>query len=361
MKKVIILGKFLIGMIDNCKYFYNYLCRINPNFDYFFVAETERLYRTLKERNLPVLYINNLSDLRLIKEADICVLDDMKPKHIYKHLLPEHTKFVQLWHGIPLKDIRHVTLKKDFLPDFCEVFTSTSNFFTEHAFKNVFNAKEFVVTGYPRNDVFFKDRLDENDFLNVDLKVYERVLKEKEKGKKIGVIMPTLSYTKIDMLLSNVMNFESLEKISKVLDILFVLKLHPVVKMRGYELEVDKENIIVYEGDKDIYPILSLSDFLITDYSSVYFDYLLLDKPIIFYLPDYEIAKKKLMFSEECFFPGKKTYTMKELLKALKELVKKDLYRDKREFLKSLSFKYFDGKSSERVYNAVKVQLLSDN
>ncbi len=64
-----------------------------------------------------------------------------------------------------------------------------------------------------------------------------------------------------------------------------MLKLHPVDQSN---LDVDLSNISVVERSAEIYDIMPHIDALISDYSSIIWDYMLLDRPIIYFLPDHE-------------------------------------------------------------------------
>ncbi len=82
-----------------------------------------------------------------------------------------------------------------------------------------------------------------------------------------------------------------------------------------------EKNVVFINPLSDPYPFLTLADVLITDYSSVYFDFLLLNKPIIFYPYDYDEYVKycrRFYFDYFSFTPGEKAYTIKDLLLALK-------------------------------------------
>lgn len=358
IRKVAIFGKSILGMLDNSKYLMNYLCNQNCEFDFFFVAEEKNVYKTLKRHRIPVVFRDLKRHEIVIKESDIWIMCDWLVKDWYAHLLSKRNKTFQMWHGIPLKDVSIKIKKQKIFPESYEVFISTSEFVTENAFKKIFKSTTFLISGYPRNDIFFKEEYDERDLINVDVDTLNLVLKKKNEGFKIGVLMPTLTYTGHDFILSGSLPLDELSKFGKKQDVIFILKLHPTMDLLGYKINSQSENIIVYDGKKDIYPLLKFTDFLITDYSSVYFDYLLLDKPIIFYTPDFEKMESMLLFSSKFFFPGHIAKNQKELLKVLKSLVKeKDSFGEQRKILRKMMFRHIDGKASDRIYRYIKNSL----
>ena len=112
------------------------------------------------------------------------------------------------------------------------------------------------------------------------------------------------------------------------------------------------------DSNSDIYPILKYSDGLITDYSSIYFDYLLLDKPILYYIPDieeYESQDRGFYEPYENLTAGIYAKTEDELLKGLTDIINGvDNYKEKRKALRDRMFVYQDGNNCKRNLKFIK-------
>jgi CDP-glycerol glycerophosphotransferase len=95
------------------------------------------------------------------------------------------------------------------------------------------------------------------------------------------------------------------------------------------------KNIHLFSGKDwpEIMDYLNCFDALITDYSSIYFDYLLLDRPIIFLPYDYEQYSRDTGFTVpyDDFTPGHKPSTMKEFMSAIQESFDTDRYKTERQ------------------------------
>jgi CDP-glycerol glycerophosphotransferase (TagB/SpsB family) len=133
------------------------------------------------------------------------------------------------------------------------------------------------------------------------------------------------------------LDWKNLDQDLAKMDCLMVLKLHPFVESHYQKLVNDfgVKRVKVYPSKKDIYPILKYSDLLITDYSSVYFDYLLLDKPIVFYCYDFEMYaenKDGWTYPFDEFTPGEKVYSAcyKTLIEAIDNSLRLDTYVESR-------------------------------
>jgi len=102
-----------------------------------------------------------------------------------------------------------------------------------------------------------------------------------------------------------------------------------------------------------LYQIVTLADILITDYSSISNDFLLLNRPMIFTLDDFENYRNSRGFSVDDptqYFPGYHVYNKQQLLNAIDELLEgRDLYREERLKMLPLMHKYMDGNSSKRI------------
>jgi CDP-glycerol glycerophosphotransferase (TagB/SpsB family) len=101
-----------------------------------------------------------------------------------------------------------------------------------------------------------------------------------------------------------------------------MLKLHPN-SLKLYKFERNEfSNIYIFKENVDIYPILPLTDCLITDYSSIFFDYMLLEKEIVFYIPDFDKYRNSLRgfyFDYEQITIGEKFYQLNDLIKYLRK------------------------------------------
>ena len=117
----------------------------------------------------------------------------------------------------------------------------------------------------------------------------------------------------------------------------------------------DLSNILNYGKDFDIYPVMSLSDMMITDYSSIYIDYLIIDRPIVFFNYDYEKYLEKNRKLQTKFLdtiPGVITREQEGLEQAiLDHLIScKDSHKGDRTKLKETSYEFFDGNSAKRIF-----------
>ncbi|MBK8233262.1 MAG: CDP-glycerol glycerophosphotransferase family protein [Candidatus Eisenbacteria bacterium] len=109
-------------------------------------------------------------------------------------------------------------------------------------------------------------------------------------------------------------------------------------------------------ADRDVQEVLGEADVLITDYSSCYIDYLLCDRPILFYCHDLDRyrSERGFYFEYESVTPGPRTASVEELIRHLDAALSgKDEYVASRAQLRERFFKDPDAGSCERVYAAV--------
>jgi len=362
----------------NIKFLYLYLHRLKKsNISYYFFTTDRTVYKTLKHNKLPAIFHPSLLSVYILLRANVLVVNDTPWTNKYKYYFLFRSKKVQLWHGVPLKRIKlslprqarfnnspngrlhNIIRGKHQLYD---LFISTSEFFTQNAFSKSFRAKHFLESGYPRNDIFFHDNPDEYDLLGTDEKTISVVSQLRASGYKIVLYAPTYRDTTRDIADDEALNLDNLSEFAKKYKVVFVFKLHSYVS-GTYKLE-KYDNIIMYDNSKDIQPLLKLSDVLITDYSSVYVDYLLLDRPVIFFPYDYEkyIQKDRdLLFDYDWITPGPKCYSQDELQKTLSDCIlgQKDDFVANREEIKNLAFKYKDGNASRRIWDYIKEKYIT--
>lgn len=282
---------------------------------------------------------------------------------IYVLLKRKKQKFIQFWHGIPLKAMGLLDQTEKNKRAFPKVWKKYDYIVSSSPFYNtLLNSTtgsyrgKYIITGFPRTDYFSKGKLSKiikkgNKrtilFIPTFRKSYSNRIEGSERDKNI-----------FGMNNFNILKFEEfLEKNN----LLFIAKLHPFEEAyykKIYE-KVHLKNFMFLSQEKlsskgvDLYEILPDSDMLITDYSSIYFDYLLLNKPIIFITNDLEEYTKSrgfLLYPFEFWTPGDKVKTQEELERAILKNLKSDKYSQHRNILKDIFFVYKDNKSCERIY-----------
>lgn len=147
-------------------------------------------------------------------------------------------------------------------------------------------------------------------------------------------------------------------------NIAFIYKLHPVEQtaLKGVEFEMNSHcymltDEMLFEKDIRYNEFLNAFDIMISDYSSIAYDYLMLDRPIVYLIPDYDEYKKSKGFvfhNIEFYMPGAKARNFKELLTTLKNSIESpELYASQRKLVIEQRFDYMDDKASERCYQAI--------
>lgn len=320
--KIVFISKDFISSNNKALYLY---C-IKNNVETIILTNNKQHIDELEQNNLPYAILDT-------KEADYeiaiakCIIFDQGNYTYLPELHPEQ-KTIQLWHGVGLKKMSKMNnITYDY-------FISTSNWTNETNFKNIFQSKKFLNFGYPRNDIFFQN--EENlDFLFCDRFVLTTILRNK--GKRIVLYTPTHRENNSELLI----NLNSLNERLNDLNILFIIKFHPfTLEFYSKVKETKYTNIVFHNAYGDIYPLLKHVDILVSDYSSIVYDFLLLNKPIIFYIYDFDeyIRNVSLLFDFDDYSPGIKVYSQEELIKSF---TLEDTYKEKRENIRD---KFFDNK-----------------
>ena len=310
------------------------------------LTDNKKQIEELNNNGIKAIYLGSIFSFYKLAKAKIIIQDQGNSNFLVKQLSEKQIK-IQLWHGIPLKRMNKLV---DVIYDY---HISTSDFVNETSLNTVIQAKEHLDYGYPRNDLLLKEHN------NLDLLFVDRNIYNLAKEKKVVVYMPTHRESEpsfgdntskklpLDLKLLN-------DFITKI-NMYFILKLHPFVS-KLYENE-KFSNIIFYESQSDIYPVLKYTDILITDYSSVYFDFLFVNKPIIFFDYDFEEYSSNMngfVYDYDECAPGQKVQTQEQLESSIKDILDdKDTFQDKRKEIKNKFFTYSDEKSSKRVINNI--------
>ena len=267
-------------------------------------------------------------------------------------------KITNLWHGSPLKKVGYLSGQKTWYKyeDSFSYTICASDFFKDIMQKCFgFNENQGVILGAPRNDYIFSKK-DCFSLLNID----------KSKFSKVVLWMPTFRKSESNNYLDSDVDFPLLneDNITELNDVLLENKVLMIIKPHPFQeslpfLQTKNSNILILNNidlesrSVELYELLGQVDVLLTDYSSVYFDFLLTQKPIGFVLDDIKDYGDKRGFTIENpldIMPGEKIYTFNELNNFINNLRDgQDVYKDERNRINDLVNKYQDDKNCERI------------
>jgi CDP-glycerol glycerophosphotransferase len=289
-------------------------------------------------------------------------------RELYTMLFPQFRHFITyVPHGISLKSTGFAEVsKRDKGRKFLNPYYLRSNISIANskidklaisACKGA-NPHDVTVTGLPRNDLMHQAKL------QADLQTQEDQLKKAKNDRKLVLYAFTWRDWEDDF--NPLAEKNDLQALAEVVykngGILGVTH-HTLTKplpIEGIPNVIDCRQII--------YPnpqiLLRNTDILISDYSSIWIDYLIMDRPVIGFCYDYEryMRDRSLLFDFDRVFPGKITYEVPQLLAALDDSLQgKESVVDanKREYSRKFFYSYFDNNSTKRVIDTVKEKIFS--
>lgn len=230
---------------------------------------------------------------------------------------------------------------------------------------------KYVAMGFPRNDIFSEDAtpyrnkiIDAIGFIpNV---IMSFVPTHRDYERKTHFLYDE-KHTHPHSLFGDI-TVEEEELLNNFLEeenVVIIAKAHPMQDREN--ITANKCNRIIYFSDlierckTNLQEILLASDIMATDYSTACFDFLLTDRPSIYYFYDYEIEKNSRNFfidpiTSVC--AGDVVYNIKDFVEAIKKNIEQpNRHSQKRQFVRELLFRYSDGKSTDRVKNFVLEQM----
>ena len=355
------------------KAIYEYMINTDEFKDYKFIwaFSDEKKYKNLeKNKNTSVVKIRTKEYKKCLAKAKYWIFNYKIPDFLYPK---KNQIFVQCWHGTPLKrlgcDLEHFDnvlntidgIKKRYKIEASKFtyFISPSKFASEK-FISAWNLKEIgkeniiVEEGYPRNDFFF----------NYNVKDVQKISKKlaiENASRKIILYAPTYRsnqhQTGLGYVYKEEIDFKKMEnKFGK--DYLILFRPHYFI---ANAFDFDKYKGFVYNvaDIDDINELYIISDILITDYSSVFFDYANLKRPMIFFMYDLEHYKNESngFYIDLNELPGQIVETQEDLEKSIEDV---DFNIGSSKKYKEFNEKYNyldDGNASKRVIEKVILEM----
>lgn len=342
----------------NPKYLFLFLSKNKiSEIKYFWITTNKKIYSDLKKQNYPVIFTLSWKGVIYALRAFYYVIDLDTSGCTSGSFFASLGNFniIQTWHGIALKKIGRDASNKEkgFLNKISTYFflrlfkkaklVLTGSEIEEINMKKSFDVENTKTLGFPRNDVFFDKDMLFHDYIKIlHLSKYEKII----------LYAPTWRY-KYEKKPFSEEFLMTLDNYLTETNQLMLVKAHPYD--RSTKLTVNSRNILnISKNMEDIQEILVCTDLLITDYSSVFFDFVLTNRPVIFYPYDYDnyLDERDMYYDYYSEIIGPFAKNENELFGLIKNIGSwfnnKD-YQEKYQLFKNSFHKYQDGKSSERV------------
>lgn len=359
---------------DNSKHLFDYVRKNHEDKKAVWITKSKSLAIEMQKKGLPSYYYNSFRGVMFSVRAaaffTVSGMEDVAGEWAHQGGL-----HVELWHGSPMKKIgydntgweklwkkseesRSIGQKlKRYLPYYtkqyhCEKIYTVSSNEVKGKFMTAFAAEEgqIFVTGQPRNDVFVRQPNNP----------YMQKLKDDHQGVKVICYLPT--HRNFGQKKNNPLTHEVLvetDEFCRNHNIILIIKPHFHERKHYLDMPSQFANIVIGVNEdvfSDPYGFLPFCDALISDYSSVFLDFLCSGKPVILFpydLENYIYDDAGLYYNYEDIAPGKICYSWQEVLETtVKELGSTGFSGQYRRVFELFN-KYNDGRNCERIYNLV--------
>ena len=361
---------------DNAKALFEYMKKKHPQIRKVWLCYDGEYAKKLREKGIKAYPHFSINGIWNFLRAKVLITTH----NDYLSMKSGDQYFVSLWHGIPIKTIgfkdevdkqllEEHTIKK------IDLLVATSSF-TRTMFSSIFHLpkEKIIIAGLPRNDKIYSSRPCPHIFEKItgvhindssSIILYAPTYRTSEKRTEIHDIKEVPLY-------SIIKHFNKLDSFLKKYNAYLLLKLHPleedyvakyledVVSNRS-RIRIIRSNIL-RNYFIDLYDILPCVDILITDYSSIYLDFLLKKQPIVYFISDissYKQSRGFILEPYEKWTPGIKAYDLSELFEALENLflnsTPKIIVKNRRQH-KKLKYKfheYSNGNACERIVSLI--------
>ena len=376
--RMVLMGAKDGFFIDNVKFFFLYLSEKEKDQDFYLLTANKETYEILKAEYSNILYYPSAKAYWIMLRSKVFVVDNFSWMDNCRFQLFWRAKIIQIWHGIGFKKIQRSnkffiqetsSLYRRFILNFVgklpkyQALISTGEFFTKEFFKPAFISDHFIDTGYPRNDVIVNPEKYQNALINSDAITINKVAEMRKNGIKSILYAPTFRDTGGDGISDGILDLKKLNQFAVENGFVFVFKLHPLPQYKS--ISDNFERIIWYDNVKDVYPFLPEVDGMVSDYSSIYMDYILLNRPVFFLLYDrekYETKDRELHTFFNDFLVGSISTNQEKLEQDLiYSFTKKDEYVQERTRIIEKSYLNTDDNSSQRIFNFIQEHYLRKN
>ncbi|MBW1690538.1 MAG: CDP-glycerol glycerophosphotransferase family protein [Deltaproteobacteria bacterium] len=343
-KTIIFYGHKFNG---NLKSFFVYLLKRNADDLSIYYLTMDKMYYQKLMNQIPVLYTGNFEHMIKVLRSHAIISDHglqaLSPIRLLKRI-----KLIDVWHGIPFKGFDPYDFKN--IHCFDQVWVASRSLKRFYVEKFGFNEKRVRVTGYARIDPLIT-----KDYCEIDLLDKYGI---KDNYRKIILMAPTWKHEDASR---SVFPFDvsarefitKLSELGKNRKSLIIFRTHLNTKL-GEAIALSNIRFIPFNEYPDTEEVLYISDILVTDWSSIAFDYLVLRKPTIFM--DVKPPFAKGFTYDATYRYGEVVDSFKSLIESIeKYIISPERFIDKYgrkmdEVFLEVYGDAADGRSSERYY-----------
>lgn len=334
-EKRLAFGSYRGSFTDNSKYLFIYAVEHCSGLDVCWLSVNRKTVKQVRSLGLPAYWVLSPIGVWKALRAQYWFVNSYTSDIMY--CLSGNATVVNLWHGVGLKrcefNIQNGALaaryvKKTFKERFYhpESYRRPDYLLSSTEFQSTMFASAFRISidkclnfGYPRNHILQLPKEEVLSFVDrFEPKETMQLIHKTEQYNKVFIYMPTWRDSQKDVFAQQ-FDLEALNKVLVLQKALFLLKPHPNTRIDNIETY---SNIVLVGSKTDVYGILPFTDVLITDYSSILYDYLLMSKKdVILFLYDYE----EYVHERDFYYPfdenvvGKRVSSFKNLLEVVEK------------------------------------------
>ena len=317
----------------NSRYLFEYVKENLPEITPLFVINDPELRNSLSSKYGKQYFIEteSIQGIRQALSAGVWFTSAGLPA--YGTDLHKKRLIINLWHGVPLKKIAlldpnlkkaaRIYFKKIFSENYTCILTTSHELIPLMARSFAVSEDKIKVWGQPRNDGLFQ----KNDCREI----LGQLFPDLPEYTKTVLYAPTFrDYGQVQLFPFKDFDQEQLEAFLEEKNMLLFIRTHVAEQGSAAPYLGKRIRFLGNEQAEDVTGILNIFDCLITDYSSIYIDYLLTDKPMIFLPYDRQqyLDGRGMNFDYDDVTPGPKPETFAQFLDALSP--KEDFWKSER-------------------------------